>query len=220
MLFLFISFKVYIVNHFTIPLFKIGGEPLSKSRIEAFTDAVIAIIMTILVLEMPKPTGDTFASVISLLPHIGLYFVSFIILAIYWNNHHHLFQMVKHINGSVLWANNFFLLSISLIPLVSNWVSHYPHSFVPEFCYALILLFANTTYYVLTKQLLKINASCLTISDTTSIKNIITIVLNVVGIILGYFIQPILILVFVIITFSLWLIPDKKAENFLNKLDH
>lgn len=193
---------------------------LSKSRIEAFTDAIIAIIMTVLVLEMPKPIGDSFESLKNMAPHLAVYFISFIILAIYWNHHHHLFQIVKVINGKILWANNFFLLSLSLVPLTSNWVSHYPNSFIPELCYTLVFLLANTTYYILTRQLIKMNSSCISISDTTSTKNIISIILNVIGILLGYFIQPIIMLVTTILVFTTWLIPDKKAEKIFNRFEN
>ncbi|MCU5754419.1 TMEM175 family protein [Lactococcus lactis] len=87
---------------------------MSKTRLEAFTDAVIAIIMTVLVLELVRPDSDSLQSFIALLPHLGVYFVSFFILAIYWVNHHHLFQSIKRINGKVLWINISFLLSYHL----------------------------------------------------------------------------------------------------------
>ena len=107
---------------------------MNKSRLEAFTDAVIAIIMTILVLELARPDSDTWESLTKILPHLGVYFISFIMLAVYWVNHHHLLQSINKINGKVLWINMFFLFVLSLMPFVSNWVSHYLNSFVPELC--------------------------------------------------------------------------------------
>ncbi len=90
---------------------------MSKTRLEAFTDAIIAIIMTVLVLELVRPDSDSLQSFIDLLPHLGVYLVSFFILAIYWVNHHHLFQSIKKINGKVLWINISFLFVLSLIPI-------------------------------------------------------------------------------------------------------
>jgi uncharacterized membrane protein len=185
---------------------------MSKNRLEAFTDAVIAIIMTILVLELVRPNSDSLQSFIELLPHLGVYFVSFFILAIYWVNHHHLFQSVKKINGKVLWINISFLFVLSLIPVFSNWVSSYPNSFIPELGYVIIFFLGNFIYLLLTKQLLKINGH-LKNSDSTIRKNIISVVLNIVSIILGYFIAPVIMLIGSAVIFSMWIIPDKNIEK-------
>ena len=95
---------------------------MPKNRLEAFTDAVIAIIMTILVLELHEPNGDTWEALAALGYRFFIYIVSFIILAIYWNNHHHLFQVVHKINGRVLWANSFFIFALSLFPFATSWI--------------------------------------------------------------------------------------------------
>ncbi|WP_376713338.1 TMEM175 family protein [Lactococcus petauri] len=116
---------------------------MSKVRLEAFTDAVIAIIMTILVLELTRPTSDTWNALKEILPHLAVYFISFIILAIYWVNHHHLLQSIQKIDSKVLWINIFFIFILSLVPIFSNWVSLYPNSFIPELCYVLLFSFAN-----------------------------------------------------------------------------
>ncbi|MFC4652423.1 TMEM175 family protein [Lactococcus nasutitermitis] len=184
---------------------------MTKTRLEAFTDAVIAIIMTILVLELSGPKSDTLESLIELLPHLGVYFISFIILAIYWVNHHHLFQSIKKISGDVLWINILFLFILSLVPVFSNWVSHYPNSFIPELGYVLVFFFANFMYFILTKQLLKVNGH-LHSSDSTLKKNILSVVMNIISIALGYFIAPVIMLFGSALVFSMWIIPDKKVE--------
>ena len=190
---------------------------MNKSRVEAFTDAIIAIIMTVLVLEMARPESDTWHSLELLLPHLGIYIVSFIILAIYWNNHHHLFQVVKRVNGKVLWANNFFLLSVSFVPIGSSWISEYPNSFVPQLFYAVTFLLANSLYLVLTRQLMLINPEELTISNSTIKKNIFSVLTNITFIIIGYFTWPILMMIAQIVVFLFWFIPDRHAEKKINQ---
>jgi Predicted integral membrane protein len=185
---------------------------MSKTRLEAFTDAVIAIIMTVLVLELSRPETDTVESVLKILPHLGVYLITFIILSIYWVNHHHLFQSIKRVNGSILWINILFLFILSLVPIFSNWVSEFPNSFIPELSYVIIFFIANLVYFFLTKELLKLNGHLHT-SDSTIKKNIVSIVLNIISIILGYFIAPVIMLIASALVFSLWFIPDKKVEK-------
>jgi len=190
---------------------------MNKSRVEAFTDAIIAIVMTVLVLGVAQPKSDTWHSLELLLPHLGIYIVSFIILAIYWNNHHHLFQMVKRVNGSVLWANNFFLLSVSFVPVGSSWISEYPNSFVPQLFYAVTFLLANSLYLLLTYQLMRANPEELSISQSTIKKNIFSVVINLSFIVIGYFTLPILMMIAQIFVFAFWLIPDRHAEKKINQ---
>lgn len=110
---------------------------MSKSRFEAFTDAIIAIVMTVLVLNLDLPKDSSFSALLALKNQFLIYFVSFFILAIYWNNHHQLVHAVKKIDGVVLWANNIFILSLTLFPFSTSWVSSYPHELTPQIslCY-------------------------------------------------------------------------------------
>lgn len=101
---------------------------MSKNRLEAFTDAVIAIIMTILVLELHEPSSDTWQALSALGSRFLIYIISFFTLVIYWNNHHHMFQVVHKVNGKVLWANSFFLFALSLFPFATSWISEYTFS--------------------------------------------------------------------------------------------
>jgi Predicted integral membrane protein len=185
---------------------------MNKTRLEAFTDAMIAIIMTVLVLELARPNSDQLKSLVELMPHLGVYLVSFLVLAIYWINHHHLFQIIKNINGKVLWINITFIFIISLIPFFSNWVSYYPNSFIPEFGYASLFLLSNFLYFILTRELFKINGH-LKSTESTIKKNIVSIGINIISIILGYLMTPIIMIFGSILVFSLWIIPDKKAER-------
>lgn len=185
---------------------------MTKTRLEAFTDAVIAIIMTILVLELPRPSSDQLTSLVELSPHLGVYLITFMILAVYWVNHHHLLHSIKKINGKILWVNLIFLFLLSLIPFFSNWLSHHVNSFIPELSYVVLLTSANFTYYYLTKQLIKINSN-LYLSDTTIKKNLLSLILNFLSIVLGYVVAPIFMLLTSAIVFSLWLIPNRKVEK-------
>ena len=121
-------------------------------------------------------------------------------------------QSIKRINGKVLWINISFLFVLSLIPIFSNWVSIYPNSFIPELGYVIIFFFGNFIYLLLTRELLKINGHRKT-SETTIRKNILSVVLNIVSILLGYFIAPVIMLVGSALIFSMWVIPDKNIEK-------
>lgn len=186
---------------------------MSKTRIEAFTDAVIAIVMTILVLELHAPEGDTFADFFKLDHKLLIYVVSFISLAIYWNNHHHLFQLAHKINGRVLWMNNLLIFSLSLMPFGTAWMGDHLFAFAPEFTYGVIVTAADISYYLLTRELVRANGSHSPIAKVFSNyrKTYISIGLNILGLLLG-FIQPLLVLITYIVVLIFWVIPEKKIE--------
>ncbi|STP34333.1 integral membrane protein [Enterococcus casseliflavus] len=121
---------------------------MSKNRIEAFTDAVIAIVMTLLVLELHQPEGDTFASFLGVEQQFIIYLISFVMLAIYWNNHHHLFQVVFKIDGWTLWANHLLILALTLFPFVTSWVSRYPVALAPQLLYGAVILLTDFSYFL------------------------------------------------------------------------
>ena len=130
---------------------------MTKHRLEAFSDAVIAIIITIMVLELAPPAGTSFSDLLSLGPKFLTYFLSFLFLAIYWNNHHHLFHPVKRIDGSVLWANMLLLLWLSLIPFATAWAGDAPGSAIPVATYGAVLLLAALALNLLVRRLLAIH---------------------------------------------------------------
>ncbi|MFN8486130.1 MAG: TMEM175 family protein [Caldilineaceae bacterium] len=127
---------------------------MSKGRLEAFSDGVIAIIITIMVLELQPPHGAALAELRPLIPVFLSYVLSFIYVGIYWNNHHHLLQAVRHVNGNTLWANMYLLFWLSLIPFGTNWMGENPFTPWPAASYGIILLCAAIAYTILVRVLI------------------------------------------------------------------
>ncbi|MGX7199566.1 TMEM175 family protein [Enterococcus nangangensis] len=194
---------------------------MPKSRLEAFTDAVIAIIMTILVLELRAPESASWQALAAMEHKLVIYVVSFVALAIYWNNHHHMFQTIERINGKILWLNNLLIFSLSLIPFTAAWVGDHLFALAPQIAYAVVMLLADTTYYLLYRALIKANPH--PHHDATQKQNSRKLYLSIGGgvlaILLGFFIQPILALVVNILVLAMWIIPDKTAEKFFTEKD-
>lgn len=188
---------------------------MSKSRVEAFTDAVIAIVMTILVLELHQPNTDTLAGLAGIERKLFIYIVSFVMLAIYWNNHHHMFQLVRKIDGRVLWANNFFIFTLTLVPFATAWVGDFIDSLIPQLTYGIMTLLANTAYLVLTRELIRANGSDSTLSELFQRynKSYVSIFLNILGVVLGWLIHPYFVLIVNIGILIMWIIPDRRIEN-------
>ena len=132
---------------------------MGKGRLEAFSDALIAIIMTIMVLELRAPLADGFGALIPLVPRFLSYGLSFVFLGIYWNNHHHLFQAVQRVNGAVLWANLHLLFWLSLIPFVTGWAGENAGSGVPVALYGVVLLLAAVAYFLLVRSQLLLHGT-------------------------------------------------------------
>src|SRR6187200_2441071 len=126
---------------------------MNKSRLEAFSDGVIAIIITIMILEIKAPESNSFESLISVIPAFLSYVLSFAYVAIYWNNHHHMLQVTKKVNGSVLWANIFLLFWLSLIPFGTSWIGSQNFSAVPMSLYGFILLMCAISYFTLQNKI-------------------------------------------------------------------
>src|ERR1041385_2924679 len=126
---------------------------MSKGRMEAFSDGVIAIIITIMVLELKVPHGVSLDSLFPLLPVFLSYTLSFVFLGIYWNNHHHLLQAVKHVNGTILWANLHLLFWLSLVPFVTRWMGEHHFAVGPVALYGVVLLCAAVAYFILVRTL-------------------------------------------------------------------
>ncbi len=191
---------------------------MTKSRLEAFTDAVIAIIMTILVLQLNPPEEATFEAIFALRHTFLIYIISFVSLAIYWNNHHHLFQMVKRVNGKILWANNFLIFSLTLFPFATAWVSDHPFNLVPELFFGLVVLLAAIMFYVLYVTLahahrdVKHHFSSHNKEDLH--KMYFSMTFNSLALLLGIFISPICILIIAGLVLILWFIPSKNAEKY------
>ena len=191
---------------------------MSKGRLEAFSDGVIAIIITIMVLELRIPHGINFTSLIPLLPIFLSYILSFVFLGIYWNNHHHLFQVVNKVNGRILWANLHLLFWLSLTPFVTGWMGENNFASLPVAAYGIVLLFAAIAYFILTRTLLSHHAkdSILAIALGRDFKGKISIVLYVAAIILSYFNSLLACSLYVLVAI-MWLIPDRRIEKVIEK---
>src|SRR6188472_1015762 len=125
---------------------------MPKSRLEAFSDGVIAIIITIMVLELKTPHGTSWEDLKPIFPVLITYVLSFTFVAIYWNNHHHMLHAAEHVNGAILWANNHLLFWLSLVPFVTAWMGENEFAPVPTAAYGVVLLLAAISYYLLQQQ--------------------------------------------------------------------
>ena len=128
---------------------------MDKGWLEAFSDGVIAIIITIMVLELAKPASVSLAALIGILPHVGIYALSFVYVGIYWNNHHHLFQAVKGVNGAILWANLYLLFWLSLTPFTSAWMGESDFAAIPVGLHGFMLLMCGVAYSILVRLLIR-----------------------------------------------------------------
>lgn len=127
---------------------------MGKGRIEAFSDGVLAIIITIMVLELKVPHGADFEAIRHLAPELTAYIVSFVYVAIYWNNHHHLMHLVKRVNGWILWANMHLLFWLSLVPVTTHWIGEHPHEVAPGFAYGVVLFMAGISWLLLQRAII------------------------------------------------------------------
>jgi len=191
---------------------------MNKGRLEAFSDGVLAIIITIMVLEIKVPHGRELADLKPLIPVFLSYVLSFIYLGIYWNNHHHMMHTVKHVTGDVLWANLHLLFWLSLIPFTTGWMGENNFSESSMFLYGAILLMAAVAYFILQNRIIKNHGkeSILAKAIGKDIKGKISPYLYLIGIFSSYFSQWIAGLLYVLVAL-IWLIPDKRIERILNE---
>lgn len=189
---------------------------MSKQRLEAFSDAVIAIIITIMVLEMKVPHGTDLESLRPLIPVFLSYVLSFVFLGIYWNNHHHLLQAVKQVNGRILWANMHLLFWLSLTPFVTGWMGENHFAARPVALYGTVLLFAAIAYFILVKSLLAHHGSDSALAKAlgSDFKGKISIVFYVAAIPLA-FVYSLLACGLYVLVAIIWLIPDPRIEKSL-----
>jgi len=190
-------------------------DELSKGRLEAFSDGVLAIIITIMVLELKVPAGATFEALRPVVPVFLSYVLSFIFLGIYWNNHHHLFQAVQHVNGKILWANLHLLFWLSLTPVATAWMGADFNSW-PVAMYGTILLGAACAYFILVRALLAHHGRESTLARAVGrdVKGRISIVLYVVAIILAFW-RPVFACSLYVAVVIMWLVPDRRIEKIL-----
>ncbi len=193
---------------------------MHKGRLEAFSDGVIAIIITIMVLEMrvPHGAGADLAALKPVIPAFLSYVMSFAYLAIYWNNHHHLLQAVKQVNGPILWANSHLLFWLSLIPFVTAWMGENRFASVPVALYGVVLLAAACAYFILVRTLISHHGQDSTLAHAigSDFKGKISIAFYITGIFLS-FVNPLFATAVYVWVAIMWIIPDRRIEKVLEQ---
>ena len=189
---------------------------MSKTRLETFFDGVVAIIITIMVLEMKVPQGDTLATLSPLIPRIMSYVLSFIYLGIYWNNHHHMLQTCNKVTGSILWANHHLLFWLSLVPFTTGWMGENQFTAVPTAIYGVVLLMAAIAYWILQQQLILAEGenSLLKKAIGNDWKGKASPLLYISAIGFAFVSHWISIALYILVAL-LWLIPDRRIEQML-----
>jgi uncharacterized membrane protein len=189
---------------------------MGKERLAAFSDGVIAIIITIMVLELKVPHGAGWSALAGVAPNFASYVLSFIYLAIYWNNHHHLLHTVTRVDGLILWANADLLFWLSLIPAATAWLGENPLAPVPTAVYGLVLLMPAIAYFLLQSAILRKQGknSMLAHALGMDLKGKLSPLFYLAGVALA-FVAPVLSIGFYVLVAILWLVPDRRIERAL-----
>ena len=189
---------------------------MTKGRLEAFSDGVLAIIITIMVLELKTPHEPSLEALRPLVPVFLSYVLSFVFLGIYWNNHHHLFQAVRHVNGRILWANLHLLFWLSLIPFVTGWMGETGFASMPVAAYGVVLLLAGVAYFILTQVLIAHHGkdSAIVKAVGHDYKGQVSLGMYLLAIPFAFIAPWISGLLYVLVA-VMWLIPDRRIERTL-----
>ena len=184
---------------------------------EAFSDGVIAILITIMVLELKVPHGETWGSLVPLWPVFLSYALSFVFLGIYWNNHHHMLQAVQIVDGRILWANLHLLFWLSLTPFVTGWMGENRFAALPVALYGMVLFFAACAYYLLARTLVAKHGRDSVIAKAlgNDFKGKISVVIYAAAILLA-FARPLMACCLYVVVAIMWLVPDKRIEKVLS----
>ena len=190
---------------------------MSRTRLEAFSDAVIAILITIMVLDLKVPHGSDWTALRPVLPVFLTYVLSFVLVGIYWSNHHHLLHTVDRINGKMLWANLHLLFWLSLVPFVTGWMGENHFAAVPTAAYGVVMLMAAVAYTILTTTIIVHQGpgSKLAAALGTDVKGKLSLVCYVAAIPLAFVNQWISDALFVTVAL-IWLVPDRRIEAKVN----
>jgi uncharacterized membrane protein len=189
---------------------------MTKVRLEAFSDGVIAILITIMVLELKVPHGPSLDELRPVLPILGTYVMSFVFLGIYWANHHHLLNTLERVNGAMLWANLHLLFWLSLVPFTMSWMSENHFASMPTAAYGVVQLMAAIGYTILEKTIIAFQGvhSKLRAAVGSDVKGYISIALYVAGVLLA-FVDPRIAFALYATVSVMWLIPDRRIERRL-----
>ncbi len=187
---------------------------MKTNRLEAFSDGVLAIIITIMVLELKVPEETDFRSLIPKIPIFISYLISFIYLGIYWNNHHHLFQITEKVNGNILWANLHLLFWLSLIPFTTSWIGENYHAYAPVTLYGIVLLMSAIAYFILQKEILNHHEKDFALRKAVGkdTKGKLSVVIYLVAIVLSFFNTWAAIACYFVVA-VIWFIPDRRIEK-------
>lgn len=191
---------------------------MHKGRLEAFSDGVIAIVITIMVLEFKTPAGSDWSALLSAGTPLLSYVLSFVFIGIYWNNHHHLLQIVQHVNGGTLWANLHLLFWLTLVPFTTAWMGSTCYAPIPVALYGVVLLCAAIAYTILVHVLVRLHGRDSAISRAVGrdFKGNLSLVLYALAIPLS-FVRAYFGLALYIIVAAMWLVPDRRIERVVNK---
>jgi uncharacterized membrane protein len=187
---------------------------MTKGRLEAFSDGVVAILITIMVLELEVPHEATWEGLRAMLPTILMYVLSYVFVGIYWNNHHHLLHTADRVTGSVLWANLHLLFWLSLTPFVTAWMGEHHHDALPNATYGFVLLMSALAYWILQHRLVQAQGphSKLAAALGRDYKGNLSPVFYIAGIGMS-FVQPWIAQALYVTVAAMWLIPDRRLEK-------
>jgi uncharacterized membrane protein len=193
-----------------------GEGLMGKGRLEAFSDGVIAIIITIMVLDLKIPAGADLSAIATVVPVFLNYVLSFVYVAIYWNNHHHLLHTVQHVHGGVLWANLHLLFWLSLFPFITGWMGQNYSSPVPTALYGCVLLLASMAYLILERVIIASEGadSLLARAVGIEVKGRISVLFYALGIGVAFY-SRVAAQVFYVTVALMWLIPDRRIERVI-----
>jgi len=189
---------------------------MHKQRLEAFSDAVVAIAITIMVLELRVPSGADWSALRALAPTMSAYVISFIYLGIYWNNHHHLFNVVDRVTGGMLWANLHLLFWLSLVPFATNWMGDHPHDPLPTAVYSVILLASAIAYQILVQVIIHAQGphSKLKAAVGGDVKGYVSLAIYLASIAVTL-VRHEIAWAGIVLVALIWLVPDKRIERVL-----
>jgi len=189
---------------------------MGKARLEAFSDGVIAVIITIMVLELKVPHGAEPSALGPLIPVLLSYVLSFVFVGIYWNNHHHMLHAARRVNGTILWANLHLLFWLSLIPFVTGWMGENHFAATPVAGYGVVVMMSGVAYYILEQALIRHHGkdSPLAVAVGRDFKGVVSVALYISAIVLS-FVNPWISIGIYVFVAVMWLIPDRRIERIL-----
>jgi uncharacterized membrane protein len=187
-----------------------------KGRLEAFSDGVLAVVITIMVLELRVPTGADLHALTAMTPTLLTYALSFTFIAIYWNNHHHMLHAAQHVSASVMWANLVLLFFLSLTPVATAWLGQHPFAPIPVAAYGVVLILSGLSYYVLAQRLRIAHGheSLFARALGRDFKGVVSLVVYLAAILVA-FAQPRVSCALYVAVAILWLVPDRRFERAL-----